>query len=216
MVAIAQSSRALQRGLRSAADEDRQRRALRRQGIEYEVLERMEATGERFGRAGPEVPPELDCLVQIRPTLMESVGRAEVAELLLVPADADAGEDPAVGQRVERRELLGEDDRIPLGDDDHAGPEPQPRVARADPGERLDRVVVDPIVGRTCAVVDEHVVRRPDGFPAQPVGDIRGGLDRLAAGKVGEVRQADPVSHPRIVAGHGHLATRGLLGQVGD
>ena len=161
--------------------EDRQRRALRRQWPEHEVVDRMEPPDERLGRTRPEVSPERDRFVEIRATDVESIGLVEIREFPPVPADADPGDEPAAAQRIERRELLGEDDRIPLRDDDDARPEPQPRVPCGDPGEREDRVVVGPIVGGVTAAVDEDVIGRPHGLPAESFGDVGGGFDRVRA-----------------------------------
>ena len=72
---------------------------------------------------------------------------AEVRELPFVPADAETGDHPATAQRVERRELLGQQDRVPLRDDDDAGPEPKARMPRADPRERQDRLVDAAVLG---------------------------------------------------------------------
>ena len=49
-------------------------------------------------------------------------------------------------------------------------------------------------------VVDQDVVRRPDGVPSEALRDGCGGLDRLGRGDVGEVGQGDSVAHRRIVA----------------
>ena len=125
---------------------------------------------------------------------MEAVGDGQVGELGLVPADPDAGDDPAAAQRVERRELLGEDDRVALRDDDDARPEPDPRMARADPGERQDRFV-DAAVLAGVRVRDEDVIGRPDRRPAEPLGDVGGGLDALGRRTVGEVRETQAEIH---------------------
>ena len=212
VVAVGEAAGPAQRGLGPAADPDRQRRALGRQRPEHEVVELVEpalrtarssrtrgAATARSSRSGR------------RPasgTARSRRGSPNSRSFQPTPTPAI---DPAAGQRVERRELLGEDDRVPLGHDDHARPEPERRVAGGDPGEGLDRVVVDPVVGGRLDVVDEDVVGRPDRVPAEPLGDGRGGLDGLGRGKVGEVGQgrfrsasADrsrtwPASHPGTI-----------------
>jgi hypothetical protein len=72
-------------------------------------------------------------------------------------------------------------------------------MARADPGQGLDRVVVDPVALGRLAVVDEHVVSRPDGIPAETLGDGRRRLDCLGRGDVREVGKGNSVAHRRIV-----------------
>ena len=77
---------------------------------------------------------------------MEAVGDAEVRVLDLVPADADAGDDPTPRQHVERGELLGQHDRLPLRHDDDARPEPDLRRPPRHVGERQDRIEDPPVV----------------------------------------------------------------------
>jgi hypothetical protein len=148
--------------------------------------------------------PQADRLGHVGAADREPVLRREVPELAGVPAHADAGHDPATGQGVERRELLREDDRVPLGHDDHARSQAQRRMPPADPGERFDRVVVDPVVGGVVAPIDEDVVGRPDRVPAQSLGDLGGGLDGIGRGDVREVGEGESVAHPPIVAAGRH------------
>ena len=133
----------------------------------------------------------------------------QVGEFGLVPADPDAGDDPAAAQRIERRELLGEDDRVALRDDDDARPEPDPRMARPDPGERQDRFV-DAAVLAGIRMGDEDVIGRPDGGPAEPLGDARGGLDPVGRRTVREVRETQAEVH--AADGTSRVAAR--VGQV--
>ena len=125
---------------------------------------------------------------------MEAVGDSQVRELALVPADADPGDDAAAAQRIERRELLGENHRVALRDDDHARPEADPRVSRTDPGEGQDRVV-DMAVLAGIVVRDEDVVGRPDRRPAESLRDARGGLDALRRCTIGEVGETQAEVH---------------------
>src|SRR5437667_3616151 len=114
MVAVAETPGTLQRGLGPATDDDRQRRPLRRERVEHEVIERVEAALERLGRARPEMPPELDRLVEIGAADVEPIGRAEVSELPQVPPDTDADDEPTARQRVERGQLFRQEDGVPL------------------------------------------------------------------------------------------------------
>ncbi len=198
VVAVGQRPCPTQRRSRSPADDDRER-ILDRQGSEREVLDRVETAAERVRRAGPEVAPQPDRLVEIRPADMEPVGHREVLELGLVPADADARGHPPPAQRIERRELLGQEHGVALRDDDDAGPQAHPRVARTDPGEGQDRLV-DPAVVRRGILRNEDVVGRPDGGHPELFGDLGRGVDPLGRGTRREVRQAEAVVHARMVA----------------
>ena len=135
LVAVTQPPGPLQGRLGSPAHDDGQRRALAGQGSEREIVERVEPALERLGRSRPEVTPHSDRLVEVRTPHAEAIGDPEVRELGLVPADADARDHPPVGQVVERGQLLCEQHRVPLRDDDHAGPEAHLGVPRADPGQ---------------------------------------------------------------------------------
>ena len=94
----------------------------------------------------------------------------------------------------ERRELLGEDHRVALRDDDHARPEADTRVSCTDPGEGQDRVV-DMAVLAGIVMRDEDVVGRPDRRPTEPLRDARGGLDALRRCAIGEVGETQAEVH---------------------
>ena len=130
----------------------------------------MEPAFEGLGRSRPEVAPQPDRLVDERAPDGEALGHREIGELALAPADADPRDRPPARQRVERRDLLGKDNGVPLGHDDHRRPELDRRVPRPDPRERLENVEVRPVVRRVLARVDEDVVGRPDRVPAEPLG----------------------------------------------
>ena len=164
---------------------------------------------ERLHGPAPEVPPEGDRLVKVRAADVEPVGRAQVGELGPVPADADAGDDPAAGQGVERRQLLGQDDGSALGHDDDARAEPDPGMPRADVGEGEDRLE-DPAVFVGRVAIDQDVVGRPDGRPADPVGDLRRRLDPLRAGAGMHRRQHESVVHGADGSGEGDRLMREL------
>jgi hypothetical protein len=176
------------------ADDDRQRPALVGEGTEREVVEHVEAPVERLGRTRPEVAPQRDRLVEVRAAHVEPFVHAEVAVLVVVPAAADPRHDAPSTQRVERGELLGEDDRVALRDDDHARAEPHLVVSGADPGEAEDRLVDAPVL---ALVARRHrdVVGRPDRRPAEPLGDLGAGLHALTRGAGAEVGKGQPVVH---------------------
>ena len=69
------------------------------------------------------------------------VGRAVLAHLLLVPAVSDAEQEPAAGQSVDARHLLGRVDRIALGHETDPGGQFQRRRDRCRSAERDERIV---------------------------------------------------------------------------
>ena len=78
-------------------------------------------------------------------------------------------------------------------------PEANRRVARADPGEGLDRVEVHPVVGGVVRRVDEDVVGRPDrSQPSRSATSAAASMPR--ARQLGEVGKGESVAHRRIVA----------------
>ena len=155
---------------------------------------------ERRVDAGPQVPPQGDRLVEVHATDRHPIGHPEIGEFGAVPADADPGDDPAATQRVERGELLGQHDRVALRHDDDARSEADAGVAGGDPGQAHDRFEdVAVVVGIGSG--DQHVVGRPDGRPAEALGDVGAGVDALAAGTGTEVGQAQSVIHDRDGSG---------------
>jgi hypothetical protein len=101
-----------------------------------------------------------------------------------------------VRQVVERRELLGQDDRVAHRDDDDARPEADRRRPPGEVGEGRDGLEDRPVVlGR--ARVDEEVIGRPDVGEAEPLGDLAGGVDALARRVVAEGGKDEPVVHVR-------------------
>ena len=109
--------------------------------------------GERRLLVGPQPLHGQHPLPDDRPAL--AFVDAVVLHLLLVPAEADAEREPAARQQVERGDLLGRDDRVPLGEEEDAGADPQPSVVAAaaavERDERVERALV--LVGQ--------VARRP-------------------------------------------------------
>ena len=99
----------------------------------------------------------------------------------------------AAAEAVERRELLGEDRGVAVGDDDHARAEADAVVLRADPGQAQDRLVDAAVVVRVL-LGDEQVVGGPDRRPAESLGNVRGRLHPLARGAITEVRETESVS----------------------
>ncbi len=68
--------------------------------------------------------------------------RRDGFELVTVPADSDAEDHPAVAEPVQGGDLLGEQDRITLGQHQDAGRQPQDRRSGGDGGQRHERLEV--------------------------------------------------------------------------
>ena len=68
-----------------------------------------------------------------------------VSKLLLVPAVADTEQEASPGQMIERRNLLGQPDRIPLGHEGDAGANPQRGGRCRHRGEGHELVVAPPV-----------------------------------------------------------------------
>ena len=75
----------------------------------------------------------------VRRPRFSNVG-ADRVELLLEPADADAEQDAAVRHVVERGDLLGDDDRIVLRQDQDAGGQLDAGCRRGDIGHPDQRI----------------------------------------------------------------------------
>ena len=199
MVAVAETARPLERRLGSPAEPDRERRAALGERLEDEVVDVVEAAVERARLSAPQVPPQEDRLLEVGAADREPVGHPEVGELDAIPADPDPGNDATPRQRVERRQLLGQHDGLALGNDDHARPQPQPGMPGTDVSEGEDGLEGPAVLG-LGGVLDEDVVGRPHGRPADPLGNLGGRLDPLGAGAGVDGRQNEPVVHARMVS----------------
>ena len=104
---------------------------------------------------------------------------AEALELDLVPADADAQPEAALAQRVERGGLLGDQRRLALRQDQHAGGEADLLRDARQEAEQHERIVIGggvraALAGRDLVGIDaEHMVGRDEIVEAQPFGGLR-------------------------------------------
>ena len=126
--------RAAERGGRVPAHHDGRPRPLHRLGMGLDVLEGHEAPAVGGPLLAPDRPHRGQVFVGHRAPRLER--NAERPELGLEVSDAHAENQAAAGEDVERRELLGQDQRVALRDDDDARREPNRRRARRGPGER--------------------------------------------------------------------------------
>ena len=119
-----------------------------------------------------------------------------VGHLLAVPAGADPEQEPAVGDAVDRRDLLGGRDRVALDDQADAGADEQPLGRRRGGGQRDERVVDPPVlvgqlaagrIGRLAADRDVGVLGEPERLEAVLLGAAardRAGWIVSAVGKI--------------------------------
>src|SRR4029453_18437856 len=126
------------RRLGVTADHDRRRRLLDGLGMRLDALEGGEAAAIRGRSLHPDGADRGEVLVGGEAALLER--GAEGAELRLEIANADAEDEPAIRHDVERGQLLREDERIALGQDDDPRAEADPARVRGQEGERDDGV----------------------------------------------------------------------------
>jgi hypothetical protein len=183
-------------GRRRAPDDDRDARLLHRGGQHLPAVPVDEAAPEVDGLPGPRRGHGVDVL--IRPSTAVVERHAEGVELLLEPADPEAEHQPAAGQVVDRRRLLGQVQRVHLGQDVDAGAEPEPLGAGRHPGEGDERV-------------DEAIAARHGQLPARVVGVAGGvlaghdhvleGPHRLEAELLRQLGEAAQLAGAQVVAG---------------
>src|SRR3989454_8716880 len=173
-------SGAAERGPAVAADPDRRVRLLQGLGLEHEPAEPRVLARERRRAAGPELLHRRQILVGHGAALRE--GHAEGGALGGDPAGADAEHDAPAGERVERGDHLGGDDRVAIRDDEHSGAEPDPAGRPGDDGERHEGV--EDRLAEIDDIGERHhdVIADPDGVVAELLGpdgrapdDVRGG-----------------------------------------
>ena len=138
---------------------------------------------------------------------------ADGGELLGEPTDAHAEDHSPAGEVVERRQLLGEDHRVALRQDEDAGGEANAFGRRGDVGEPDQRVgdrrilaaghpaVVGVGIRRPVPRRDDDVLHRPQrleavGFGSR--GERRSGVRLDERAGVGE---GDPELHERMLGG---------------
>ena len=143
-----------------------QRRAHRRADLHVPQLVEPALVGH--GLAGEQPAYDRDRLVgapaPLRPPLPDGL------ELPVIPARSHAQDVALVGEGLEGRDLLGQDDRMAGRQDKDRGAQAEPRRRRRHVGERDDRV--EPRDRVEPALV-QQVIGRPDGVKAQVLGAPR-------------------------------------------
>src|SRR5205807_5969362 len=129
-----------------AADDDGRVPLLHRLGIAPDLVEPDELAVELRLARGPDLLHREHALAEEPPPLLER--GAVVLHLLGVPAAADAEEDAAVREAIERGDLLRGRDRIALDDEADAGPEPEPLGRPGRRHQRDEGIVGGPVIPR--------------------------------------------------------------------
>jgi hypothetical protein len=125
-------------GRRFAADHDRRMRALDRARPLDHVRERDEAPLELRRRLVPQRAHGGNVLIGARAAVGQR--RAERAQFGLEIADAEADDQSALAEHVDRRQLLGEQDRLALRQHDHPDREPHALRHGGEVRQRDDRL----------------------------------------------------------------------------
>ena len=181
--AVAERRRAPQRRRRFAAEDDRRAGLLHRLGAEAARRHLVEAAGEARRVLAPQRPHQADRLARAGGAIGER--HAGRLEFVGQPADADAEQEAAVGQDVERRCRLRHRHRVAQRQHEDAGAELDALGAGGDVGERDEGIVQRDgraagklPVGRVrirAAHLERHdeVLRQPHRFEAQRLGFAR-------------------------------------------
>ena len=153
-------------------------------GLEVDVGEREVLARMGRGRVSPGGRHRLQLLVENGAAPVER--HAERLVLLLVPADGRLHDQSALAEEVERRQLLGEQQRMPQRIDHRGQRDAQVRGGRGDGGREHERVGP----GRGGVLVARRgVVARVAHDPARPRGraqhDVLAEHDGVDAGRLG-------------------------------
>src|SRR5262249_6368200 len=114
---------------------------------------------------GPEAPDRLEPLLEAFAEPL--VRHAKRLELDLAVADAAAKDEFAAGHDVERRQLLGQVERLVQRQQYEAADQPQPRRDRRDMGEKRDLLKIFERVGAVMRALDDAVKPEFVGAPYQ-------------------------------------------------
>ena len=192
------------RRLRLPADHDWRVRLLHRPGPLDNVVKGDEAPRERGRGSGPELAHRGQVLVGAGSPIGER--RAEGAQLRLHIADSNANDQPPFRQGVEGRQLLGQQDRLALGQHDHPDREPHPAGERRHEGQRHDGLQARLLgrvatcrfgVGREGDVISNPQRLEPDLLRA-PGSSNQGVRIGATAAVQPEQRQLQTVRHKRL------------------
>jgi hypothetical protein len=177
-------------GQTPARHPDGDARLLHGPGLELRVADGVVRPGVAERLAAPETHQHIEALVE-HGRMERIVGRlAEGRELgAAVRADADAEDQPAVAQVVERHGLAGELGGPPAGQRRHEGPELDPA------GHHGHGRQFNPRIGDRHAPRRADVIPEEEAVPAGVLGFARQIGDDADVGEVAEVRRIDSKAH---------------------
>lgn len=166
-----------------AAEPQRRSLGAERLGLEGHLLEPVVPALERRGRVTPQRSPGRQVIVQELAPLLER--RAERLVLGTMPADRGLDDQASLRHQIYRRELLGQQQRMPERRDDGARDQAEPRCGRGDGGEQGDRI-------------------RPRG------GGVLVAGQRVRAGILGDAPGISPATQYHVLAQHHGVEPGGL------
>ena len=165
--------------------------------MRLDARQRGEPTGKFRLVLGPEGADDLDVLRGARAALF--VGHADRFELTAHVAHAHAEDEAPVGEHVDARQLLRQNDRVSLGKKNDPAGELDPLSHRGDEGEGGHGV--DDAGrrreggGRHLWVDDDHVLAGPDRLEVGGFGRSRDAQDGLAIGECARVDAVEADLH---------------------
>src|SRR5437667_211943 len=152
---------AAERGPAVPPDPDRWVRLLQRFGLEDEAAELRVLTSKRRRPAGPKLVHRLQIFIGHGAALRK--GHAQRGALGGHPTRADPKNEAAATERVERRDHLGRNDRIPVRDDEDCRPESDSAGRPGKDSERHERVEYRLAEIDDVGVRHDNMVTNPDG-----------------------------------------------------
>ena len=135
---VAETPSTTRREVRVPSDHDRNAGGLRRLGVADDAFEVEVVALEGGELFGPERAHDAQPLVAPPAAILEVL--TQRADFFLIPTDPDPDCQTAVRILVERRELLRQNDRMPLRQDQHCRPKPNAFGHRCKIGQENERV----------------------------------------------------------------------------
>src|SRR5581483_1377248 len=176
---VAEPDRAPQRRLRRAAHQHREVAAVVRPGREVEAL----------GLAVPAGAHDREVLVRYARPL--PVRHDHELRLRLEPAEPDAGDHAAAGERVRGGQHLRQQQRVPVRHDQDRGADLDARGDARDVGHRRHRLEERGAEGLEARRRDDDVVGDPDRVEAERLAELGGAPDVRGVGERAVRRQDD-------------------------
>jgi hypothetical protein len=188
--------------------------------IDPHGVEPDELAVERSHVIPPQGPHGRDVFGSARGAPLER--HTQRVEFLTRPADADAEREPTTAQGVQRRRLFGDQHRIVLRQQQHAGRDADARrggggetqsdhrVDSVGGGRHCDLTIVGIRIAGPWAVHHHDMLTRPQRGETTPLRRRRERIDHRAVGSRTDAQNVQSQPHRAIVSGFGHpLPDRG-------